>query len=185
METDFRHSLRERSRSDHDRLDRMITSLDIARVSDFALFLRLHLSYFLVMQSRSSDQNISAATLSDMVDGLTADLGIVSRDHPAVDTPLPAALDPLAVDYMVAGSRLGSKILRKRWGASADPIVQNANNYFRKTGDPNLWPDVCRALSAVPMESERARAIVKDTKTLFQLFAAVFTKLAKTEDTLI
>jgi heme oxygenase (biliverdin-IX-beta and delta-forming) len=184
METDFRHTLRAQTRVEHDRLDQMITTLDIAQLADFKVFLKLHHSCFVVMWSRAADQGRSNSALSGMIDCLAADLEIVSESRHPVKLPLPAALDPLAIDYMVAGSRLGSVILRKRWQTSTDPCVQRANTYFGQPVDPTLWPEICRALSAVPMGSARADAIVKDTKTQFQLFAAAFAKIANPESAL-
>ncbi|NSX55393.1 hypothetical protein [Parasulfitobacter algicola] len=184
MEMDFRHVIREQTRTDHDLLDRMITTLDIAQLDDFRVFLQIHHCCFVVMRSRSLDQGLSTSVLSDMIDGLTADLEIVSGNRHAVDLPAPSALDPLSIDYMVAGSRLGSKILRKRWGASTDPCVQRANTYFSQAIDPKLWPETCRALSAMPPGSARADGIVEDTRIQFQLFAAAFAKIVTVEGAL-
>tara|TARA_R110002012_G_scaffold232467_1_gene405291 strand:- start:11008 stop:11565 length:558 start_codon:yes stop_codon:yes gene_type:complete len=181
MQRDFRHALRDRSRKDHDLVDRMITTLDITRLDDFANFLQIHLSCFVLMQSRASEPCLSTATLSDMIAELAADLDILSAKPKTPPLPLPRKLDPLAIDYMVAGSRLGSKILCKRWGASTDPRVRRANNYFGQAGDPKLWPATCRALTAIPADGPRAADIVKDTKTQFQLFAAAYAKIATTE----
>ncbi len=185
METNFRHALREQTRTDHDLLDRMISTLDIARLRDFRVFLQIHHSCFLVIQARSLGQGLSMVALSNMIDGLAADLDVVSDNRRTIDLPTPSALDPLSVDYMVAGSRLGSKILRKRWQTSTDPCVQRANSYFGQAIDPKLWPKTCRALSAVPPSSARADAIVEDTRTQFQLFAAAFAKIVTAEDTLV
>ena len=160
----------------------MITTLDIARLDDFTSFLQIHLSCFVAMQSRTTDQSISMSTLSDMIAGLATDLNIVSGKPATLHMPLPRVLDPLSIDYMVAGSRLGSKILCKRWGASTDPRVQRANNYFGQTGDPKLWPETCRALTAISADSPRAAAIVKDTKSQFQLFTAAYAKIVTTEN---
>ena len=184
MKTDLRHVLREQTRADHDLLDRSITTLDIAQLHDFKVFLEIHHYCFVVMRSRALDQGLSTSVLADMIDRLAADLEIVSGGRHSFDLPVPAALDPLSIDYMVAGSRLGSKILRKRWGASTDPCVQRANSYFCQTDDPKLWPETCRALSAVPSGSARADAIVEDTRTQFQLFAAAFATVVTAQEAL-
>ena len=182
MDIDFRHALREQTRTDHDLLDRMITTLDIARLRDFRAFLHIHHACFLAIQARSTGQGLSATTLSVMIDGLAADLDVVSGHRSAIDLPTLPALDPLSIDYMVAGSRLGSKSLRKRWAASTDPCVQSAKTYFGQTIDPNLWPDTLHALSAVSPSSARAGAIVEDTKAQFRLFAAAFAKMVTAGD---
>lgn len=87
---------------------------------------------------------------------------------------LPSAIDPLAIDYIAAGSRLGTKVLYKRWAASTDQTVHAANNYFGLENDAGFWHATCEALSDIPVKSARAQTIVRDTRTLFALFASVY-----------
>ena len=185
IQTNLRDALRVQTRTDHDQLDRMVTTLDIAKLADFILFLQLHHRCFTAIKSQAEEHGRSRKTLSYMIDGLAADLSSLSSDRAAIDLPLLPQLDPLSIDYMVAGSRLGSKILRKRWSASTDQRVQRADSYFGQAVDPNLWPETCRALSEVPMGSARADKIVDDTKTQFQLFATAFAKIALAEGALL
>ena len=92
--------------------------------------------------------------------------------HDAAD-----GLDPLAVDYVVAGSRLGLKVLKTRWASSSDPLVRAAGAYFTLQNAAPSWPKVCRALSTVPLDSTRAGAITRDTKRIFDLFAATYRRV--------
>lgn len=70
---DFRTILRDQTRADHDRLDRLVGSLDISQRSGFSAFAEMHLSCFLAMQSRQAEDSNSAQTRqwfwADLSDG--------------------------------------------------------------------------------------------------------------------
>ena len=107
---------------------------------------------------------------------MSAEHGEMSAEHGEVPAEHDAAssLDPLAVDYVVAGSRLGLKVLKTRWASSSDPLVRAAGAYFTQPNAAPAWPKVCRALSTVSLDSARAGAITRDTKRIFDLFAATY-----------
>lgn len=179
---DFRMVLRDQTRSDHDRLDQLVGSLDISQRSGFTAFAEMHLSCFLAMQSRQSEDSNSVQTLQDMIDGLRKDLLVITDRETVTRSELTHTVAPLAIDYIVAGSRLGSKVLRKRWSKSTDASVQGASVYFQQDADPKLWPETCASLSEVASTSLQAATIVKDTKTLFQLFSTAFDTAVLTQD---
>lgn len=182
MITDFRKILRDQTRPDHDRLDELIGTLDISQRLGFTTFAEMHLSCFLAMQARQSATSKSAQTLRNMIDGLRKDLSVVTDRKTVTRAELPNHVAPLAIDYIVAGSRLGSKVLRKRWSKSTDGKVQGASVYFQQPVDPRLWPETCQALSDVVPTSAQAGAIIKDTKALFQLFSTAFDAAVLTQD---
>lgn len=179
---DFRNILRQETRVAHDQLDHHFTQIDIASRDGLKAFVGVHLACFQMMQARLRSSNLSAATLQDMINGLALDAVVLGLDHP-VDAPaLEQQIDPLAIDYLVAGSRLGSKVLSRRWAQSQDPLVQNAKTYFSQPSDPTLWPATCRALSDIPVAHARAAYIVKDARTLFQLFISESENVASRKD---
>ena len=184
MQTDFRHVLRSETRVQHDRLDHLISAIDIAELPGFRLFAQLHWQCFAVMQSRQGDPSRSRETLQAMLDGLRHDLTVINAEPGRLDAALSPRIDPLAIDYMVAGSRLGTKVLKKSWARSTDARVNAAQGYFGQEYDADLWRDTCLALSYVPVDSLRARAIVDDTRALFHLFEAAFHGLRTDEDAL-
>jgi hypothetical protein len=94
METDFRHTLRAQTRVENDRLDQMITTLDIAQLADFKVFLKLHHSCFVVMWSRAADQGRSNSALSGMIDCLAADLEICLGEPPSGQAAASRGLGP-------------------------------------------------------------------------------------------
>lgn len=169
----FRTDLKAKTRADHDRVDRIFSDIDIGCASGFAFFCRAHLSCFTAFSQRMTAAARGRMLLDGMIDGLERDLGVLGIVPAAAVTPLPGPIDPLAIDYLVAGSRMGSRVLRKRWLASTDPTVRAAGAYFGLEDDPAFWQDTCAALAEIDPNSQRAQIILRDVRTLFNLFAAV------------
>lgn len=137
------------------------------------------------MQAHANEACQSRATLDGMVTALRADVERFDGGQPARAHPLSGPLDPLAIDYMVAGSRLGTKILHKTWAASAHPAVLRANSYFGQEIDATLWPQTCQALTSVNASSARADKVVADTRRLFKMFVTVFQDLGTDQEALV
>ena len=186
MQHSYRHQLRAMTRIDHQRLDDLFSALDIARRVDYAHFVGVHLAVFEVLQRHLAPSSLTRQQLLAGLACLQRDLATLGkraaqmRHSPAEHGEMPAehdaadGLDPLAVDYVVAGSRLGLKVLKTRWASSSDPLVRAAGAYFTLQNAAPAWPEVCRALSTVPLDSARAGAITRDTKRIFDLFAATY-----------
>ncbi|PWJ18079.1 Heme oxygenase [Jannaschia seohaensis] len=162
---DFRFALRAATRGDHDRVDRLVTGLDIATRAGFARFAQVHLACFRAVQDEAP-----SATLAAMVSALRADLAKVA---PAarVSVAVLGPVDPLAAAYMVEGSRMGTRVLHGRWAASKDALVRAADRYFGLPPDKGGWRAVTSALGQVAIGSPRAARIEADTRRLFALFA--------------
>ena len=182
MQPSYRHQLRAATRVDHQRVDDLFSALDIARRIDYARFIGVHLAVFEVLRRHLTPTSLTRRQLLAGLAGLQRDLATLGQRrlevrHTPAEHGEAGALDPLAVDYVVAGSRLGLKILKTRWASSSDPLVRAANAYFTMPNAASPWPDVCRALSTVPPGSARAGAITRDTKRIFDLFAALSVRL--------
>lgn len=177
----FRTILRETTRPEHNRLDTMFSALDIAQPAGLQRFIGVHLSCFRTMSSRALNGSHSHSLLSLMVCSLALDVEILGGSGRCTINSLPANIDPLAIDYLVAGSRLGSKVLYKRWSISDVSIVRRANNYFGLATDPSFWQLTCTALADIDPNSARADAIVQDTKILFELFSTAYESTVATE----
>lgn len=171
---DFRSILRDATRAEHDLLDARFTALDISERAGFSVFVHVHLTCFQMMADAAEEGSYAGGLLRQMAAALSDDRAVLGTAQPAPHSMLPATLDPLAIDYLVAGSRLGTKVLRKRWAASADPVMQRANAYFGLESDPAFWRSTCAALSSIAADSPRAKAITRDSKILFGLFLTVF-----------
>ena len=176
MQRGYRHELKALTRADHARLHDLFSALDITRRVDYARFIGVHLAVFEVLRPHLSPASLTRPQLLAGLACLQRDLATLGQrclktqaGHGEAD-----GLDPLAVDYVVAGSRLGLKVLKTRWASSSDPLVRAAGAYFTQPNASPAWPKVCRALSTVPLDSARAGAITRDTKRIFDLFAATY-----------
>ena len=176
MQRSYRHELKALTRADHARLDELFSALDITRRVDYARFIGVHLAVFEVLRPHLSPASLTRPQLLAGLACLRRDLTTLGQRRLEIQVGHKAAdgLDPLAVDYVVAGSRLGLKVLKTRWAGSADPLVRAAGAYFRQPFAASLWPKVCRALSKVPVDSAQAGAITRDTRRIFNLFAAAY-----------
>ena len=184
MQRSYRHELKALTRADHARLDDLFSALDITRRADYARFISVHLAVFEVLRPHLSPAGLTRPQLLAGLACLQRDLATLGERRLETEAGHGEAngLDPLAVDYVVAGSRLGLKVLKTRWAGSADPLVRAAGAYFTQPFAASPWPKVCRALSKVPVDSARAGAITRDTKRIFDLFAATYRSAARVKD---
>lgn len=169
MQDNYRKSLRELTQTDHLMVDEAISGLDISKPSDLAQFLSIHLTCFHAM-ARASQDAATIARLDAMTSRIERDLETLGQPAQPVPASPSGRLDPLALDYVLEGSRLGTQVLKRRWAASTDPTVQRADAYFTLHADKLRWRATCDALAAVDPESPRASRITGDTRALFQLF---------------
>lgn len=107
--------VKQATRLEHDRVDRALSRFDLTEVDDYAAFLDINHAALTALRShwRSADEGDFAG----LVHALAIDL-IELGVEPTVQTePLSDPIDGLGLSYVVRGSRLGSKILRKRVGS--------------------------------------------------------------------
>ena len=181
MQRSYRHELRALTRADHARLDDLFSALDITRRVDYARFIGVHLAVFEVLRPHLSPAGLTRPQLLAGLACLQRDLATLGQRRLETQARHGEAdgLEPLAVDYVVAGSRLGLKVLQAHRAGSADPLVRAAGAYFTQPNAASPWPKVCRALSKVPVDSARASAITRDTRRIFNLFAAAYGSAAR------
>ena len=164
---DFRQVLRTATRADHDRVDALVSGLDLSTRAGFARFLRVHLACFAALDAAASGPD----GLGRVVAALRSDLGRV-EPRAALPTVALPPIDPLAAAYMVEGSRMGTQVLRPRWVASRDPVVAAADAYFGLPPAPGAWRAVREGLSSIDPDGSRARRIVSDARAVFAAFEA-------------
>lgn len=173
MQTDFRMALRKATREDHEKTDLAVSSFDLRSRDGLVGFLAVHHSCFHTMIAAAVVPGDACYEMADMIGAIEVDLATLDASLSEVPPPALPRLDPLALDYVLAGSRLGTKVLRRVWSASADPSVRRASAYFSKDAPAERWQMVCRALTEVDADGARARRITADTRRLFQLFCDV------------
>ncbi len=173
MPADFRQTLKHASQADHDRVDDLLSSFDIATKQGFEGFLIIHKACFATMLGTAERGTDTASSLRDMLTRIDADLTALRTQMRAPQpAPLPR-LDAMALAYLIEGSRLGSRVLKRIWAGSSDPVVRAADAYFSMEPAPGRWKDICDALSVIPVQSTRAGAIIEDTQRLFGMFQDV------------
>ena len=138
-----------------------------------------HLSWFLATQYAAlgallasrpveAERMLSGLLLTELVGRLRFDLenrGVIAPAITGAKTPL----DSVAIDYLVLGSRLGTETMRRRLFAhhQREAIPQ----YFLIGTMPELWQRHCAELNSIDVGSDRATAVVQDTKAGFAIFA--------------
>ncbi|WP_299614540.1 biliverdin-producing heme oxygenase [uncultured Tateyamaria sp.] len=173
MQADFRQALKDRTYADHVRVDETLAGFDLQTRDGFAAFLGIHHVCFDAMTSAAINDSHAQSSLRDMQRRIAADLATLGTSY----TPMAAApmdpVDPLAMDYIIEGSRLGSQVLKRNWATSTDALVRDAQAYFAMAPVPGRWRSVCHDLGQVPVQSARADTITTDTRRLFDLFYEV------------
>ena len=152
----------------HEKLD--------AEVSKFDLTTPYGLLQFLNMQSRAL-QSLLALQASAKADVMIRELleraALDLRQLGSSTQLSPAAIEPvhpLAIDYVIAGSRLGSQLLKKRWQAATDPQVRRASAYFSGPGYIEIWASFCETAEATPSAGTFADQIVRDADRILHMY---------------
>ena len=172
----LRDRLRYDTAADHDRLDARFSQLDLQVRADFPVFLAAHFMAFstlrrLGMQGRLVRQD----DLARFEQALGRDLNVFGHNaHPTLTMDAPC--DPIALDHIVLGSRLGTAVLRKRWQGSSDAMVLRAGAYFGLPQDAHLWRQHCAAMAERDETGADADRAVADTRRLFGLFETALSR---------
>lgn len=164
-------SLRERIRQDsaalHHTLDKSLGSLCLLDPVGLTAFLKINERGLSALAGYSGTGGRIAA---DLVDRLRRDLAILGTDPLPPAPPLPADLSPLAVDYVVLGSRLGTSVLRRDWVRATHPLVQRACNYFTAPAQVDAWRAFCGQTGNMPSSGQAADCVSGDILQIFRLF---------------
>jgi len=165
----LRARLRAQTASAHYRLD--------TRVSGWDLVDRHGLAAFLGMQRRAlgalrpyARGDLSQDMMDDLHARAGADLTILGCDASVPTRDLPVAPMSLALDYVIAGSRLGSALLGKRWLGARDMQVRRASAYFSAPSYIEVWQTFCAQAARLPAEGLAADRIVCDANHIFQFY---------------
>ncbi|SFS13804.1 hypothetical protein [Yoonia litorea] len=167
-QTSLRARLRIDTYSAHESLDH--------EVSRFNLTMPDGLMGFLNMQSAAlqtlSALDVSAkaeAVIQDLLERATRDLRKLSsstQTSPAEIEPV----HPLAIDYAISGSRLGSRILKKRWQATTNAQVRQADAYFSAPSYIEIWASFCDTAEELSSTGPLADQIVRDADRIFHMY---------------
>ena len=166
----LRARLRAETRPEHEALDAAFGALDLSEPRDYATFLRAH-------HAASTLIEPLIAPAPGRVAALVSDIGQIGGEvtcgfaYPALQNA-----HPLGLAYVVAGSHLGAKVLRKRVESASIERFRNAKRYFALPGTAEHWQAVLDSLTNVkPTEAD---AVIDGARIGFGCFAAalVFVK---------
>lgn len=100
---------------------------------------------------------------------------LAARSAAALDAPAPpshitdAKFDPLAVAYVVLGSRLGAKIVTRRLDACGTVWDADVRGYFADEGSTGHWRALCDELDGID-DTCRLEEIAQDARDVFVLY---------------
>lgn len=168
----FRHVLRRSSRAAHDAAE--------TRFAKFNDDPGLYLDWFLAAQrsglaalQMARDPGVSclsAVVLEDLIERLDFDLAVRGVQPVATlpDRGQGDPMQPLAVDYLVLGSRLGTEVLRRRLERQAPD--GRMPTYFLAPASTDLWKRHCAHLDALDPDCAEAHFVMADVQQGFALF---------------
>ncbi len=176
----LRDRLRRDSRAEHARVDAAVGALDLGQAGDLGRFLAAHHAAFRAIAPAA--RGTSRGLVADLAARLEADLTVLGRA--ALPAAPQMACDPVAVDYVVLGSRLGTAVLRRRWAAAAGGRAAGAGRYLTAPGQGAAWRTFCAAQASRPGTGPAAERIVGDVRRLFDLFDRALARAAGRETAL-
>ncbi|SNT02806.1 biliverdin-producing heme oxygenase [Tropicimonas sediminicola] len=165
----LRLRLRSATREAHEALDAQVSAFEISTESGLRSFLAMQVQALSALMPVSGRAGC-APILEPLRDRARDDLAALSGRVPESAPVLEAAPHPLALDYVIAGSRLGTVILKQRWKASTDPAVLAAGNYFGAPDYIACWKDFCTSAAEMDASCAISDRIVADVAGLFDFY---------------
>nr|WP_306265004.1 biliverdin-producing heme oxygenase [Pararhizobium sp. IMCC3301] len=169
----LRHHLRTSTRMEHERLDAAFSTLDLTRRDGLSRFLLSHFMALSGCHARLDQLDDLPAMLRppSLLPEIQADLQVlgVSRREPQ-GLKLTGQMSSLGICYVIAGSRLGTKLLQRRWAQSHDPQVLRAGQYLSSGTYDNYWPQFVKYLDGMLAPDDNRAAIERSARLTFRLF---------------
>lgn len=167
----FRDRLRADTRAAHEDVDAAFSAHDPTSLAGYAGFLAAHDA---ALRTLDRDTTLPPPLRAR----ITRDIALIGRDLAHLGAcadrmPLPSAHvhDPVAVEYIHLGSRMGLKIILNRWRQSRDDRVGVSAAFLSATDPPDLWRHFCTRLATMPVSGPVADRIVTDCISLFSIYA--------------
>ncbi|WP_236638307.1 heme oxygenase-like domain-containing protein [Mangrovicoccus ximenensis] len=163
----FRHQLRVSTQVQHQRTETAFAAFTEAMPGRLTWFLAAQRAGLAaLLESCDAPDLASRHMIADLLRRLDADLAGRGARHEGVAPAGP--LDPLAVDYIVLGSRLGTEVMRRALAQRLSP--QEMPTYFAAPDARPLWKAHCAELEEIWPDSDRAGQIIADAELGFELF---------------
>ncbi|PRY85599.1 hypothetical protein [Donghicola tyrosinivorans] len=169
--------LREQTGATHEALDQLFAPFQRDPATYLNHFLAVQLAGFSALLAACPDCDAQvAAMLRNAKSALAQD--VADRACFVPQLPAPSSLHPLAVAYLVIGSRLGTEVLRRRL---TDAGVAPMPRYFTPEPYQADWRQLCATLRATPADGALADSVVQDVLTGFNLFTLAATLARRDE----
>jgi heme oxygenase len=179
----LRRRLREETRDAHTSVDTLFGQHDIATREGLSITLQAHaIALRRTLAALPGRQTFThARTLLVMLAAIESDLAALHV--PATNTDQVQVKDgdihPLGLIYVIAGSRLGARILLSDIQASRDPDVASATRYFACPESDEMWKQVSSQLKAWTGSAEEEKKIIASAQTAFLWFEAAHRSVQK------
>ena len=165
-------SLRQRLRQDthrlHEAVDQKYGSQDLQTVSGLSRFLGAH---FVAYSTLAHWLDGLGHFLQPRLDQLAADLRALGADVPPVSrVSVPDQHQPDGVMYVLLGSQMGARVLRRHWAASEDERVLSAGRFLSDETNAGSWQEFARYCSTQPAIGEIADQVVRSAEATFTIF---------------
>ena len=170
--TTLRERLRVDTRAAHDAMDRAFGRFDLASAAGLAAFLAAQREGVEALRLASPEDDPLRPALDAARADLDADLAVLHRaGAPDPRTP-PDPDHALARCHIWLASRLGTKMLARRWRAAGDAQVVAAGRYLGGIGERADWRGFGEALDARSGRGREADLVVAAVRGWFSLFEA-------------
>ncbi|WP_143089826.1 biliverdin-producing heme oxygenase [Tropicimonas isoalkanivorans] len=166
---DLRGRLRSDTRSSHDRLDRHVSTFDLGEPDGLRSFLAMQLMALTRLEPLAKN-SICAPAIHDLRARAEFDLRGLDETTALSCPDLTFTPHPMSVDYVIAGSRVGTAILRKRWLASKNAEVRATSAYFSAPTYMDMWRAFCDRATRETSSGPQADRIVGDAIGLFDFY---------------
>lgn len=182
MAQTFRFRLRSETRQAHEAVDDAFGAHDLSTSAGYVAFLGAH---EVALAALAAQPELPRALL----DWIAQDRARIARDLTvlrarAVPAQLPnlPPCHPLAVEYILRGSKMGLRMLWARWNAAQGTRAGATDHFLSNSPPDGSWRAFCTRLDQIPPNSSAGNAIIRDSIEIFGLYTkAAHTPCHRTE----
>ncbi|HMO42518.1 MAG TPA: biliverdin-producing heme oxygenase [Phenylobacterium sp.] len=175
----LRNLLRTATRAEHDRVDALGESFDLASQAGYGAFLHGHALALPALEAQvlAHGPHPDHWPLKRRTEALRQDLAALGQEPPrALAAPdLPSRSMRLGALYVIEGSRLGGMLLSRRL-AAVQPDAPRA--YLDHDAGPGYWRDFLAWLEDEPDPVGHADQAVEGARRAFAFYAGAFERAA-------
>ena len=172
---DLRRVLREQTTQVHEDTESAFAAIDMTTPEGLVATLRAHVAALSSLLPNVASHPVFAEEIGRLHDLAVSSLAATGAAPAGSSSRDVAGLDPLAVAYVVLGSRLGARVISARLQAAQVPEGSAAHSYFRDEGSGTAWQKLREMLGSFPGEHT---ALVEDTRAAFQIFQQAAARFA-------